>query len=170
MGRLWGRPPESHIKLTRRGGCRQLWLNICLSNINLTIHKHLCLVLGIDSVCALTFDPSFFWQLLVLCSSSPRASKCILVFLLLCSDWLFWSKSTYRNIKVYNRARSHKLDLLCSIADCYVFEYFGTYFVVSIPMCQKCNSSSPFLIMSARTKRVSLITSKVLFQAWKRYF
>ncbi len=54
--------PESHIKLTRRGGSSQLWPNICLSNINLTIHKHLCPVLGINCVCALTFDPSFFWQ------------------------------------------------------------------------------------------------------------
>ncbi len=60
MGRLWGRPPESHIKLTSRGGSRRLWPNICLSHINITIHKHLCLVLGINSVCALTFDRSFF--------------------------------------------------------------------------------------------------------------
>jgi hypothetical protein len=34
--------------------------NICLSHINLTIHKHLCPVLGINCVCALTFDRSFF--------------------------------------------------------------------------------------------------------------
>ena len=56
MGRFWGRPPKSHIKLTRRGGSRPLWPNICLGSINLMIHEQLCLVHRFNCVCALTLE------------------------------------------------------------------------------------------------------------------